>query len=144
PTKAPEVTCQSLADFVQGFRELRVSMETGAFTADIKFTVSPDFEIPAADDYKSQTQLIDQCEETDWDLKLEEESLDALSGALSRHAKVVSQAFVRLGDLTNELSSHLSRVKSPENEIDLVLDGWSLEFGPIRSGNLSTAAKFLV
>ena len=42
-----------------------------------------------------------------------------------------------LGGATDEIINHLQRINSPENAIDLSLDGWSLELGPIELGSLS-------
>lgn len=144
PTEPPVVTGQSLAAFVRAFDNLGVAEGNGLIGAQLKFGERIDqdekpaiWEIPVVD-------CVFQTAEIEWDFTPNCQSLSELASELTGKHESVYRGHLFFNNATGEICQQLQRRDSPENKIDLTLDGWSMEIGPIESVSLSSERTFTV
>src|SRR5206468_3429898 len=130
--------------FVAAFGDLGVSDEAPPVTVKVKFGEAIDQDECPIDSQEPVFETISVVREIEWDLETECRSLRAVAEALRAHTRPVYRAFLALGRADEEFSRPLARVDSPENDVDLWLNEWSLEIGPITSADLGTEEPFLV
>jgi hypothetical protein len=144
PTPPPVVTGESLVNFVEAFRRLGVSTDDGPLTVDVKFGSRIDQDQKQSLWEEPLGEGVAVIKDLEWDLTVKCQSLHQVSDALAKQKETVYRAFVQLGSTTEEVYNSLERKNSPENEVDLAVDSWSLEIGPITSSSLVCDDEFFV
>lgn len=144
PTEPPPITGNSLAEFVAAFEGLKVAEGEGPLTIQVKFGEAIDQDDRPSNWEEPYYETISVTREIDWDLDVQCQSLRAVSNALAGHERPVYRTFLQLGKATKDISERLERSNSPENEVDLYLEHWYMEIGPILSCDLGSEAPFHV
>ena len=136
PTKPPIVTGSGLAEFIARMSRLGLWTGSGLIQLSLKFGKAIDHDEKPSH-WVEYVGSIGTFKEIDWDLEESFDSVQEIVTALKTARQAIYRCHLMLGNASDEVSNNLSRVASPENKIDLSLDGWSLELGPITLGNLS-------
>jgi len=146
PTAPPLVTGLDLAAFVRAFHDLHLTKAPySPLTCQLKFGRSIDQDENASSWLKwLLPPVISTTEEIAWDVSDPALSLPQLAERLTNHTQPIYRCYLDLGPAAGEIIGNLARVHSPENEIDLCLDEWSLEFGPIDTCQLGGDVAFRV
>jgi hypothetical protein len=79
-----------------------------------------------------------------WDLQSYCPSLKGICRLLTSHTKNIYRAAIDLGCATPDICKLLTRDKCADNELELHLDGWALEIGPVFSSFLGSEDDFFV
>jgi hypothetical protein len=126
---APRVTGTSLARFVAQLPATQAFQDDGLFILNVKFGRSID-----QDNLPTITLEGEGCVKTvrdiEWDLSPEVKCINDVVSELEGHDRSIYRAHVMLGSAAPSIVDRLSRESSPENEINLYLDTWSIDLGP--------------
>lgn len=144
PTPPPMVSGRGLAEFVRAFARLGLSQNEGPMTASLKFGEAIDQDEKPASWFEPLIPGIGETQEIEWDVEESCGSLANMAQLLSDHDRPIYRGYLGLGKATDDVSDHLKRVGSPENETDLVPDAWSLEIGLIESVALNLQEALVV
>jgi hypothetical protein len=144
PTEPPRVTGADLARFVRGFHDLKLVDEDGRRTVQVKFGEAIDQDERPTSWNEPVNNVVSVSREIEWDLNDRCESLQAAADWLAEHPRPVYRAYLDLGLATDEVFEHLRRIDSPENDVNLLLDSWSLEIGPVESHDIEAQRVFHV
>jgi hypothetical protein len=142
PRTPPVITGAALAKFVRAVDRLHVSEVKYPQTVQVKFGKAIDQDEEPSTWSEQVNRGICVSKEIEWDVAIQCESLRAVSEGLVSHNRPVYRAFIELGSATTDIFQHLARVNSPENNVDLTLDSWSLEIGPVISAALDSEVQF--
>jgi hypothetical protein len=141
PRKPPLVTGELLARFISGIQDLGILENQGILKLALKFGSGIDQDdLPST--WEEYSGTIGAFKEIEWDMEESFTSVEEMAADLVSDRRPIYRAYLSLGGASDEIVDHLKRVGSPENDIDLVLTGWSLELGPIRLGTLSEDVEF--
>ena len=141
-TPPPRVTGTSLAEFIRKFNGLDVADDNGSLLAKIKFGERIDQDKKPTIWREPINAVIATLKEIEWDIEKEFHSIPEMADALARHHGNVYRAFISLGGAKAEVCRPLQRLNSPENKVDLTLDTWSFEIGPVKSSSLNSIPLF--
>ena len=144
PSKPPVITGESLANFIDAFQGLRVSEGKARLGVEVKFGMAIDQEEKPIQDYERRHDLVWSPKEPQWDLESHCPSLKAIYRLLARYNENIYRAFIELGCAKPDICGLLTRNGCPDNEVELHLDGWSLEIGPVFSSILGSEDHFFV
>jgi hypothetical protein len=133
------VTGPDLASFVSELEGLGITEDAGVRSLSVKFGNAIDKDDRPAT-WEEYAGAIGTLKEIDWDVDERPSSIKRIATILKRDSRPIYRCHVSLGFATSEIVDQLKREDSNENETDLVLDGWSIELGPIHLRNLSDDA----
>ncbi len=139
PRKPPVVIANELATVIARIADTGKLCSSGMYGVKVKFGDSIDSDDRETNWYEPQETGIILVGEIDWDIELRalsdgKEVVNALSG----NQKPIYRAHISLGTPMPDVLEPITRVDSPENEIDFVPSDLSLEIGPIIAGNMAT------
>ncbi|HET6881969.1 MAG TPA: hypothetical protein VFI31_17515 [Pirellulales bacterium] len=144
PTAPASVSGEALAAFIGAFDKLGVASVYGKLSVDLKFGKAIDADKKPAHWLEPIGNGIATTAEIRWDVSARCGSLEDVIGLIKDRREPLYRAYVQLGNAVDEVTSGVQRIGSPENEVSLTLDSWSLELGPIHTSSLSVDDSIFV
>jgi hypothetical protein len=144
PTEPPDITGAQLCAFCEQFAELGIANVAYPQAVQIKFAEGIDQDDRPAYRLRRIANSVYSVEDIDWDIDAFATSPGEADPGLADSDTSIYRAYVTLGFMPPEVCSRFARVRSPENDVDLALDGCSLQLGPIALASLTSDSTFEV
>lgn len=138
PCKPPRITGRDLARFVTAVKSLGILQDAGYQHCNVKFGSAIDQDDGNMDASVEVLPGLRTIAQKKWDLDKYTKSLDEIIRLLEPQGESVYRAHLGFGRLIDPVAEAISRVDSPENEINFTPCDLALEFGPVRCAMLGS------
>lgn len=134
PGKPPSLVGDAVANFVEQFVSLGLTIGDSTDVLLLKHGDAAEDDKPLTRVIATATEGIATVDDSMWDFESHRQPLLDAPRVLRDFDQVISHGHVGLGALVPHVVEQLSRIDSPENDVDFVLDSASLLIGPIETG----------
>ncbi len=140
PVPPPPVTASDVARFLMSVRDLELLAGGGLLTLQVKFGSDIDVDDhPTSWEEPTATPSDFTVRDIEWDFDLSSPAnLQEMIYRLVDDERRIYRRFASMGALDENVVLPISRIESPENEIDFTPDTLGLQIGPVIVGTLSS------